>query len=156
MLKKLCCPKFKPETWDEKIFEWKDKKFIKGRVGTCFYVPLNFGGVISKMMKLADEAEAKNPEYMCLSEHPSKWRMNLLVAVDKEIETADNMTLSGKFISKVYEGNFKDTEKWMKDFQRFVASKKIKIGKTYMWYTTCPKCAKKYHKNYVVIVGELE
>ncbi|WP_369688185.1 hydrolase [Anaerophaga thermohalophila] len=23
-----------------------------------------------------------------------------------------------------------------------------------MWYTTCPKCAKKYGKNYVAIVGQ--
>ncbi|MCK7469725.1 MAG: 60S ribosomal export protein NMD3 [Desulfomicrobium escambiense] len=25
-----------------------------------------------------------------------------------------------------------------------------------MWYTTCPKCAKKYGKNYVAIVGAIE
>ena len=25
----------------------------------------------------------------------------------------------------------------------------------YMWYTTCPKCAKKYGKNYVVILGQI-
>jgi len=24
-----------------------------------------------------------------------------------------------------------------------------------MWYTTCPKCAKKYGKNYVVIIAEV-
>ncbi|MFA6436615.1 MAG: hydrolase [Candidatus Paceibacterota bacterium] len=27
--------------------------------------------------------------------------------------------------------------------------------KWYMWYTTCPKCAKVYGKNHVVIVGEV-
>ncbi len=26
----------------------------------------------------------------------------------------------------------------------------------YMWYTTCPKCAKKYGKNHVVILGAVE
>jgi hypothetical protein len=25
-----------------------------------------------------------------------------------------------------------------------------------MWYTTCPKCAKKYGKNYVVILAEID
>jgi hypothetical protein len=24
----------------------------------------------------------------------------------------------------------------------------------YQWYTTCPKCAKKYGKNYVVIIAQ--
>ena len=33
---------------------------------------------------------------------------------------------------------------------------KLNIGKWYMWYTTCPKCAKKYGKNYVVIVGQIQ
>jgi len=30
------------------------------------------------------------------------------------------------------------------------------IKKWYMWYTTCPKCAKKYGKNYVVIICQVE
>ncbi|HZH72463.1 MAG TPA: hydrolase [Mariniphaga sp.] len=25
-----------------------------------------------------------------------------------------------------------------------------------MWYTTCPKCAKKYGRNFVVIVGKVD
>jgi hypothetical protein len=29
------------------------------------------------------------------------------------------------------------------------------MKKEYMWYTTCPKCAKKYGKNYVVVVGQV-
>ena len=41
-----CCPKFDPAPWDGKVFEWKDKKFIKDHVSTIFYMPLNFGGVI--------------------------------------------------------------------------------------------------------------
>jgi hypothetical protein len=35
-------------------------------------------------------------------------------------------------------------------------SKGLNITKEYMWYTTCPKCAKKYGKNYVVIVGKID
>jgi hypothetical protein len=34
--------------------------------------------------------------------------------------------------------------------------KSYKIKKWYMWYTTCPKCAKKYGKNYVVVIAEIE
>jgi hypothetical protein len=26
----------------------------------------------------------------------------------------------------------------------------------YMWYTTCPKCAKKYGKNYVTIIAQID
>jgi len=64
--------------------------------------------------------------------------------------------LSGKFLSKVYEGDFKDTGKWMEDFKKYATDKNLKPTKYYMWYTTCPKCAKKYGKNYVVIIGKIQ
>lgn len=79
--------------------------------------------------------------------------MDIYLAVGKEIPDAENITLSGKFLSKVYEGPFKDTGKWCKDFGDYAKSKKLSIKKWYMWYTTCPKCAKKYGKNYVVIIA---
>jgi hypothetical protein len=53
----------------------------------------------------------------------------------------------------VYEGPFKDTGKWCKDFERFAKEKAFAINTWYMWYTTCPKCAKKYGKNYVVVLA---
>jgi hypothetical protein len=66
------------------------------------------------------------------------------------------MKLSGKFLSKVYEGPFKNTGKWCKDFEKYAESKNSKIKKWYMWYTTCPKCAKKYGKNYVAVIAQVE
>lgn len=79
----------------------------------------------------------------------------MYLAVDREVSDAENVTLTGKYFSKVYEGDFKDIGTWEKDFENFTKSKGIAIKKTYMWYTTCPKCAKKYGKNYVVIVGQI-
>jgi hypothetical protein len=32
----------------------------------------------------------------------------------------------------------------------------MELKKWYMWYTTCPKCAKKYGKNYVAILAETD
>jgi hypothetical protein len=150
-----CCPKFNPKTWDEKIFEWKNKRFIKDKVFTFFYVPLNFGAAMTRSVKKIEDAGEKMSEGMTLSTHPSKWHMDLYLAVNKEIVGAENVVLSGKFISKVYEGGFKDTGIWIKDFESYVKTKKMTMKKMYMWYTTCPKCAKKYGKNYVVIVGEV-
>jgi hypothetical protein len=154
MEKETCCPKFDPTPWDEKILDWKDKKFIKDKVFTLFYMPMNFGSVIKKMMVKIGNAGAKTPDWMGLSDHTSKWNMDLYVAVDKEIPGAKNTTFSGKFFSKVYEGQYKDTGKWCKDFDALVKNKNLNINKWYMWYTTCPKCAKKYGKNYVVIMGK--
>jgi hypothetical protein len=150
-----CCPKFDPAPWDGKVLEWENKKFIKGKVFTLFFMPVNFGSVIVKLMAKVKDAGAGTPENLCLSDHTSKWNMDLYLAVDKEIPGAENVALSGRFFSKVYEGDFKETGKWCRDFENITKEKRMKIEKWYMWYTTCPKCAKKYGKNYTVIVGKI-
>ncbi len=150
-----CCPKFDPSPWENKDFEWKDKRFIKDRVFTFFYMPVNFGGVITRMMGKVDKAGGQMPDWLCLSDHTSRWNMDLYLAVDKEIPGAENVALDGKYISRVYEGDFRDTGKWCEDFEKYTAEKGLKTKKMYMWYTTCPKCAKKYGKNYVVIVANV-
>jgi hypothetical protein len=152
----ICCPKFNPAPWDGKILEWKDKKFIKDKVFTVFYMPVNFGGVMKKLDKQIRHENAVVQDNMGLSDHTSKWNMDIYIAVDKEITGAENTTMSGTFVSKVYEGPFGDTGKWHKDFVSWCETQGYKTGKIFMWYTTCPKCAKKYGKNYVVILAEVE
>jgi hypothetical protein len=152
----VCCPKFDPSHWDDRMIEWKNKTFIKDKVFTLFNIPLNFGQVMKRLDDKVKKAGAEMPDFLCLSEHSSKWNMNVYLAVNKQIPGAENTTLSGKFYSKVYEGPFQETGKWCKDFEAIIKSKELSIIKLFMWYTTCPKCAKKYGKNYVAILGQME
>lgn len=156
MSEEECCPKFNPKPWDGKTFEWKNKKFVKDKVFTLFFMPINFGSAMKRLNEKVENANAKIPDWLCLSDHTSKFNMDVYLAVDKEIPNAENVTLSGKFLSKVYEGPFNDTGKWCEDFKEYAKSKKLEIKKWYMWYTTCPKCAKKYGKNYVAIIAEVD
>jgi hypothetical protein len=111
---------------------------------------------MKRMNEKVEKSGAKIPDWLGLSEHTSKWNMDIYLAVDREVPGTENVTLSGKFLSKVYEGSFKDIGKWTKDFEIFAKEKGMEIKKWYMWYTTCPKCAQKYGKNYVVIVCEVK
>jgi hypothetical protein len=151
-----CCPPFDPAPWEDKTFEWDNKKFIKERVCTFFYMPINFGQKMRKLDRIVSKAGGSFPAAICLSDHTSRWNMDVYLAVDKEIQGLKNTTLSGKFFSRVYEGPFSDTDKWCKDYEGAAKAKGMTIKKWYMWYTTCPKCAKKYGKNYVVVVGKIE
>jgi len=150
-----CCPKFDPSPWDNQLIEWNNKNFIKDKVCTFLYMPINFGKVMVRLNETVTKASANIPDWLCLSEHTSKWNMDVLLAVDKEIPGANNITLSGKFYSRVYEGAFNNTGKWCKDYEKEAKAKGYAIKKMYMWYTTCPKCAKKYGKNYVVIISQI-
>jgi hypothetical protein len=152
----VCCPKFNPDPWQDRILEWNNKKFIRSKVFTFFYMPVNIGPVMKRLDKILKRAGAEVQDWMTLSDHTSKWNMDVYLAVDKEVPGVENTSLSGKFYSRVYEGPFSDTGKWCKDYESKAESKGMKINKWYMWYTTCPKCAKKYGKNYVAILSEMK
>jgi len=147
-----CCPPFDPAPWDDKMHSWDAKRFIKEKVRTFFFMPINFGAVMKRVVKVLQETTTSNPDAMGLADHTSRWNMDVYVAVDKEVSGAHNTTLSGTFFSKVYEGDFRNTGVWCKDFEAKAKAKGLDVKKWYMWYTTCPKCAKKYGKNYVVIL----
>lgn len=152
----ICCPPFDPASWDEKMMEWTSKKFVKDKVFTFMYMPVTFGKVMRRLDKRVREAGAVIQDNLALSDHTSKWNMDIYLAVDREVPNVENTTLSGKFYSKVYEGPFSDTAKWCSDFEGVLKTKGMTLKKWFMWYTTCPKCAKKYGKNYVAIVSEVE
>lgn len=152
---KECCLKFDPVPWDSKILDWDNKNFIKGKVFTLFYAPVNFGSVIRKLMKKMNTVQAVSPDNICLSDHTSKWNMDIYLSTDSAVPDVGNTLMSGSYLSRVYEGSFKETNKWYDDYKKYAAGIGLNIGKIFMWYTTCPACAKKYGKNYVVIIGKI-
>lgn len=149
----ICCPKFDPVPWDGKVLDWQDKKFIKDKIFTLFYMPVNMGSVMTRITAKANAANAMTADAMCLSEHKSLWSMDVFLAVNKEVPGAENISLAGKVLCKVYEGSFNKTGEWMKDAESYANEKAMNVERWFMWYTTCPKCAKKYGKNYVVVMG---
>jgi hypothetical protein len=68
--------------------------------------------------------------------------------------------ISGTFLTKVFEGPFRDAPrwiaKWIANMKRYVAAKNRTLERLYFGYTTCPKCAKAYGKNYVVMFAKVE
>ena len=150
-----CCPIFDPEPWDEKEVTWQDKLFIKDHVTSFLHIPLNFGKVVIRNMKIIEDAEAGNPQNLMLSDEKSLWGSDVYIAVSKEVPGAKLERMSGTFLTKVFEGVYQNTGKWCKEMASYVRSKGKEIKKAYFWYTTCPKCAKVYGKNYTVILARV-
>ncbi|MFH1541110.1 MAG: hydrolase [Elusimicrobiota bacterium] len=148
-----CCPKFNPESWDNKEITWKDKLFIKDSVKSFFHIPLNFGKVIVRNIEKIKFAGTDNSQNIMLSDEKSLWCSDLYIAVDKEVSDAQNEKISGNFLTKVFEGSYQNAGKWAKEMDCYVKSKGKEIKKMYFWYTACPKCAKIYGKNYTVILA---
>jgi len=147
-----CCAVPDVSQWDEKEIAFDKKKFIRMQTKSFLYMPLNMSKVMTAIQEMADEGGASMPpkEAMILSRELSPWKAEQLYAVSKPVEGADNVILSGKYLTKVFEGPYKNARNWYNDMQEYAKSKNKIADKTYFFYTTCPKCAKHYGKNYVV------
>lgn len=150
-----CCPRFQPEKWNEKAVIWDEKPFVKIHVKSFFHIPIGMNKIMVRMTEQIKAAGSEPKEPMMLSESKSMWGSDFLISVSKEVPGAENTSLSGKFISKVFEGSYKNTGKWAKEMTEYVKSKNKEIKKLYFGYTTCPACAKAYGKNYVVVLAEV-
>jgi hypothetical protein len=150
-----CCPRFNPEPWDEKEVTFEEKLFVKDHVRSFLHIPLNFGKVMVKNIERIQQAGAIAPEPLLLSDEKSLWGADVYIAVSKEVPGAEMSRISGTFLTKVFEGAYKDVRKWIEEMKVYVKSKAKEIKKMYFFYTTCPKCAEFYGKNYIVILAEL-
>lgn len=150
-----CCPRFNPEPWQEKEVTFNDKLFVKDHVTSFLHIPLNFGRVMIRSMNKIQKVNALAQEPIVLSDEKSLWGSDVYIAVTKDVPEAEMAKISGTFLCKVYEGPYQDVRKWIEDMKVYVTSKSKQMKMIYLYYTTCPKCAKVYGKNYVVILAQI-
>ena len=152
-----CCPRFKPEGWDKQVLHFKDKLFIKAETRSIFHIPLNIGSVFTQTLKAIDSAEAQETnQFIVLSHDLSAWRSEHYFSVSRDVPGQDLVQLNGEYLTRVFEGPYRKIPVWEKEMEDFVVNKGVRLKKIYYFYTTCPKCAKFYGKNYVVAVAETE
>jgi hypothetical protein len=150
-----CCPRFDPRPFQDARFEWRDEPFVKVHVLSLLHVPLNISRRIVRAQALIEGASARPSAALMLSEDASPWGTDLYIHVTKQVPGAEMTTLSGSFLSKVFEGPFRNTPKWQNAMTEYVESKGYEVEKIYVAYTTCPACAKAYGKNYVVLFARI-
>lgn len=155
-----CCPVFDTKQWDNKTHEWIDKPFIRDYLPQFLHMPFPsiMGKVVGRMWKKAKDAGAEPDmnDFILMAYDPSPWRSELYMSTAGEVPGAENVLLTGTFISKVYDGPYNHVPKYLKNFSNYLASSGYKAKKYYFYYTTCPKCAKKYGHNYIVAFAELQ
>ena len=152
-----CCPRFNTEGWDEQELHFKDKLFVKAKTKSIFHIPVNMGSVFPKTFSAIKNANARDDnDFIVLSYDPSAWTGEHYFSVNKTVTGQEMIYMTGDYLTKIFEGPYKNVAKWEKEMETFVESKGKQVKKTYFFYTTCPKCAKYYGKNYIVAVAELK
>ncbi len=151
-----CCPRFNPDPWDGKTITWQGKRFMQDRVICLFHIPLNYGAVMTRMDAAIRAAGAKLQAPVMLADENSLWGADVFVEAGKDVPGAKMVTISGTFMSKVFEGPFSQVGRWVEAMKAWLTSENKRYSKLYSYYTTCPKCAKKYGKNYVVLLAKID
>jgi hypothetical protein len=140
-----CCSLIDPVQYEGRTFDWTGQHFLKARIYSFLHMPLTFGSAMKKLMRQAELAKGLPAEgsQIWLTDENSPWGADLYLLVTKPVSGAQNASVGGSWRARVFDGPFKKLGEWYKAVQpatRFLA-----------FYTACPKCAKKFGHNYVVL-----
>jgi hypothetical protein len=150
-----CCPVFDPAPWQERWLVLDGKRFVKDRVRSFLHIPLNFGAVLARNQEKIRAAGAGSPDGLVLSDENSIWGADVYLEVTREVPGARMAALTGTFLAQAYEGPYRDMGRWIADLRRRLAAKGKTLKRLLFYYTTCPVCAKKRGKNYVVLLAQV-
>lgn len=151
-----CCPRFHPEAWDGVELHFEDKPFVRAETKSVMHVPVNMGKVFSRVQDHFEASGGFDPDdTIVMSRDLSPWTSEHLFAAPHPVSEEEMVTLSGDFITKVFEGPYKEAKEWYQEMKDMAAAHGKTDGEVWFFYTTCPKCAEVYGKNYVVGLAEV-
>lgn len=145
-----CCAELHAGAWDRQEFHWVRKPFLKDHIRALFHTPLDFGAVVTRDHAKIEEAEAYPETPLWLTEEVSPWRSDIHVALDRDVPDADMVEMSGTFLTRVFEGPYRDARRWAETMETYAKEQGRTLDKLYFYYATCPRCAKKLGRNQVV------
>ena len=146
-----CCPRFDPEGWDGLEVHFEDTPFVRATTRSLMHIPLNMGTVFSRVQAHIEEAGAQDPDrFLVLSRDLSSTEGEHLFQVTRDVPDEEMTRLSGTFLTRVFEGPYRHARDWVHAMEVAAKAAGKKGGRVFMFYTTCPKCAKAYGQNYVV------
>jgi hypothetical protein len=146
-----CCPRFDPAGWDEQDLRFADKLFVVATTKSFAHVPLDMAAVFRDTFAAIERAHARDADdFLVLSRDTSAWSAEHLFAVARDVPGRPMARLSGNYRTAVFEGPFKSAPQWAREAERRAQGRGKIVEELYFFYTTCPKCAKAYGKNYAV------
>ena len=155
----VCCPKFNPEKWDKQTYVWESKKFIKDSMATFLHLPWppTINKKITKLCQLVDGTDLADnkEEALLLFRDPSAFKSEIYLSVKGIVPNADNVTISGTFVARVFSGAYRDVPKFIGEMNTYLATTSQVATDYYIHYAYCPKCAAKYGDNYMIIFARV-
>lgn len=149
------CPRFDARALDRQEVEWHYKLFVKGHVVSFWHMPINYGRVMTRLDEKIEQAGAQLKNPLMLTDEKSPWGADLYVEVTHEVPTLENARLTGTYMTRVFEGEYRKMPEFIQSMYQYVAEKGKNIKGLMFSYPYCPECAKAYNENYVVIFAQV-
>lgn len=158
MSEQICCQAFDTKRWDEKTHHWKNKMFLQDDVFQIMHIPVNMSSVVKRMFAKIEKSKAapKTEDFLMLCYDPSPWKSEIRMSVTKSVSDGKMDTLSGTFVSKVFDGPYHHVPLWIEQMDKYLDKQGLKAKKYYFHFAYCPKCAKKYGHNYCVAFAQVD
>jgi hypothetical protein len=152
-----CCARLDVAQWEGKSVTWTDKPFLKDHTRALLHIPLNLGAVMGRDQAMVEGAGAYPKDPLWLTDEVSPWGADIFIALDRDtLPGATVEKMSGTFLTKVFEGPYRDAGKWMHAMEAYVRGQGRTLKRMLSFYATCPKCAKHFGKNQVVLFAQVE
>ena len=151
-----CCPRFNPDGWDGITLHLRNLPMLRATTRSLAHVPLNMGRVMTRVLTRGEAAGTFHPEHrLVLSRDLSAFAAEHLFAVSGPVEGEEMVTLSGDFASRCFEGPYRQAGQWCAEMRALARECGHEPGRVFLFYTTCPRCARTYGRNPVVGFVEL-
>ncbi len=72
------------------------------------------------------------------------------VFIPKPVPEEEAITLSGDYVTKVFDGPYEKTKDWHVEMKELASARGREPNEVYFFYTTCPKCSEAYGHNFIV------
>lgn len=151
-----CCPRFSPEGWDKQMLHFEAKPFVRATTHSQDYVPLDMAQIFGETFGAIEAAGAwEKDQSLILSRDLSPSKAEHLFAVGADVPRMEMVRLDGDYRTKIFEGPYDQEPQWKAAFEKELAAEGRAADTIYFYFTTCPKCAAFYGKNYVVGIAKL-
>ncbi len=151
-----CCPRFHPEGWDRQSLHFADKRFVRATTKSKDHVPIDMAEVFGRTFEAIMDAGAMDEAHpLVLSRDLSAEQGEHLFAVDAEVPGEEMVTLSGHYRTRVFDAPYEEAPMLLEGFRHELEEEGEEALESWMFYTTCPRCAEAYGHNYMVLVDKV-
>lgn len=151
-----CCPRFNPEGWDQQLLHFDNKLFVRATTRSENHVPVDMTEVFGRVYDgMAEDGALDENHPLVLSRDLSPDLAEHLFAATGPVKDEDIVRLSGDFRTRVFDGPYEEAPARLAAFAKELEAQGAAADESYVFYTTCPKCAESYGHNYMVAVDRV-